>query len=185
MIDAVGKFFRAIPGPETLFLLYCSPTANKKHMQAPTEAGKDLFNLKVIYFALLAGVLLFATVVIISVAEDIGKTVPGDKTLLIALLIVTATSIPAGMYLSRRKISQIPKDISLSEKMRQLTAAWIIRLATIEATLLFSLVILLVTADYRLLYITVLILFYFAMNYPSKEKAAAFMNLSREEFDQL
>lgn len=154
-------------------------------MQAPTETGKVLFNLKIIYFALLTGVLFFASAIIFLVADDIGKDVPGDKTLLIALLVVTATSIPAGMYISRRKISQIPKNISLPDKLRQLTAAWIIRLATIEGTLLFSLVILLLTADYRLLYITVLILFYFAMNYPSKEKVAAYLNLSREEYDQL
>lgn len=155
-------------------------------MENQTSNPKQLYLiLKIIFLAMFSGVLIFLLVVLFLSHEEIKEQTQMQNALVFILLGLTLIGIPVGMSISRKTIQRIDKSLPLIKKISGFSKAWIIRVAVIEGITLFSIVSLFITHDYRFLFITILLMMFFLMNYPSISKMAQRLNLTREETDSL
>lgn len=153
--------------------------------QLSDNPKKGYSSLKIIFFAMFAGLLTFLFVALFLSNEEIKELETMQNSLVLALLGLTLIAIPVGMKVSGNAIRKIDKNLPLNEKINGFSSAWIIRMAVIEGTTLFSIIALLITYDYRFLFIAILLLMFFLMNFPSISKMAQLLHLSGEEIQSL
>lgn len=155
-------------------------------MNSQTDNTKQLYLiLKIIYFAMFSGLLIFLFVVLFLGHEEIKEQLDMQNPLVLVLLGLTLIVIPIGIKVSGKIIQKIDKNLPLIKKISGFSNAWIIRVAVIEGVTLFSIVSLLITHDYRFLFIAILLMMFFLMNFPSISKMAQMLHLTREEMDCL
>jgi hypothetical protein len=155
-------------------------------MDSQSDNPKQLYLiLKIIFFAMFSGLLIFLIVALFLGREEISEQLLMQNPLVLVLLGLTLLGIPIGMKVSGKAIQKIDKSLPLIKKISGFSNAWIIRVAVIEGITMFSIVALLVTHDYRFLFIAILLLMFFLMNFPSISKMAQLLNLNREEIDRL
>lgn len=153
--------------------------------QLSDNPKKGYSSLKIIFFAMFAGLLTFLFVALFLSNEEIKELETMQNSLVLALLGLTLIAIPVGMKVSGNAIRKIDKNLPLNEKINGFSSAWIIRMAVLEGTTLFSIIALLITYDYRFLFIAILLLMFFLMNFPSISKMAQLLHLSGEEIQSL
>ena len=142
---------------------------------------KELIKLRVIFSAMISGIILFTILAAYFSKTAMSENDNPDNLYIIVLLGLTIVILPAIFSFTRKSISNIDKNISLSEKLKRFSGFWIVRLAAIEGIILFSLVCLLLFGDNRFLYIAVLVVMFFSMNYPSTGKIVQMLRLSGED----
>ena len=136
--------------------------------------------LKLIYYALNTGLLLFFFVGIF--LND--KTIPGfkdDVDILTLVNVLLLGMIPVGNMLSGRKIAAIEAGDPFARKFEQFQSAMILRWAMIEGVALFSIVGLIVLQDGKQLVIFVICILILSMNTVTKEKMIKLAKLNAEE----
>jgi hypothetical protein len=136
--------------------------------------------LKIIFYALNTGLLLFF---IVSIYLN-GMQIPSFKEgfdILTYVNVVLLAAIPAGYSISARKMEAIDPIDSFSKKFEQFQAAMIIRWAMIEGTALFSLVGLIVLQDAKQLVLFILCILVLSSNTVTKEKVTRMAKLNSEE----
>lgn len=149
------------------------------------DARSAYMALKLIYFALISGVLVFMAVsVVISRQGTVAATDIKD-VLLIPVLIITFTTIPVGYLISSRILAKIPADIELKERITKYHQVLLPRIATCEGSALLSLVSFLVTTNYLFLALAAISFMIMLLLYPSVPRLQADLNLSESEADQL
>jgi ABC-type multidrug transport system fused ATPase/permease subunit len=155
-------------------------------MDLQSDNPKQLYGiLKIIFFAMFSGILIFLMVVIFLSHEEIKEQLDLQNTLVLALLGLTLLGIPLSIKISGKVIKKIDKNLPLIKKVEGFSNGWIIRMAVIEGVSLFCIVALLMTHDHRFLFIVILLLMFFLMNFPSISKMAQMLHLTKEEIDIL
>ncbi len=137
-------------------------------------------NLKIIFYALNTGLMLFFMVGIYLN----GMEIPAFKEEIDILTYVNVfllASIPAGYSLSSKKMEAIDAGDSFSKKFEQFQSAMIIRWAMIEGTAIFSLVGLIVLQDAKQLVLFVICILVLSTNTITKEKVIRMAKLNTEE----
>lgn len=108
-------------------------------------------SLKIIYAALMAGIIFFLAVSLF-LNYTAGAFIPGDKQLMQVLLAVSVvlavSAITAGIYIAGKKIREIPPMDSPEERLENYRSAMIIRAATMEGPAFFFIVCNLLFANY-------------------------------------
>lgn len=136
--------------------------------------------LKIIFYALNTGLLLFFIVSIYLNGMQIPPFQDGFDILTYVNVFLLA-AIPAGYSISTRKMEAIDPIDSFSRKFEQFQAAMIIRWAMIEGTALFSLVGLIVLQDAKQLVLFVICILVFSSNTITREKVTRMAKLNSEE----
>lgn len=144
---------------------------------------KALLQSKIIYFAILAGSLLYLIVVTFLVSNNFVFKADLSDPLLIALLFLSIVAIPIGPFIARRELNKLDKSASLEKKFQVFQSTLIMKLASSEGVALFAVVCLFLT--YNTFTLLFFIIAYAAMirYYPNKEKIGAELSLSQQEID--
>ncbi len=144
------------------------------------QAKSAYRTLKIIFYALNTGLLLFFIVAIYLNEMQIPAFKDGTDILTYVNVFLLA-SIPAGYTISSRKMEAIDAGDSFAKKFEQYQSAMIIRWAMIEGTALFSLVGLIVLQDAKQLVIFVICILVLSSNTVTKEKVTRMAKLNSEE----
>jgi len=142
-------------------------------------------NLRMLYLALVAGIIIFLAVVVNLLGNENITTTGGLDILLLVDVIVTAVMLPGAYLISNKLFDQINRKESLANRLAQFQSTFIIRLAMIEAPALLSVIVLLLTGNISALALFALSLALLALNYPTPEKIGRTLDLSDNEKDLL
>lgn len=137
----------------------------------------------VIYFALLAGQLLFSAVALIlsDQSEEISQEQQKHNDLFMLLVpIVMTIGVSAGIILSKQRIIVLRKK-STNEKMEGYSALFILKAALMEGPNLFAIITFLLTGNYILIMMAGLGILYFASFFPRKQKMLRELEITEEE----
>jgi len=170
----IPGFFISNPFP---ILLY----SNWNNMIGERFQPKAAFRtLKVIFYALNTGLLLFFLISIYLNGMQIPPFKDGVDILTLVNLFLLL-SIPAGYFISSRRMEAIDPGDSFSKKFEQFQSSMIIRWAMIEGPAIFSLVGLIVLQDAKQLVLFILCILVFSSNTVTKEKVTRMAKLNTEE----
>ncbi len=142
-------------------------------------------NLRVIYLALVSGIVIFLAVVINIIGSDNIKAMENIDVLFMADLVITAVMLPGAYLISNRKFEQINKEDPLESKLSQFQAAYILRLAMFEAPALLSVIVLMLTGYMGTLALFTVSLALIALNYPTADRIARILDLSDSDKSKL
>ncbi|MCP4181635.1 MAG: hypothetical protein GY756_28045 [bacterium] len=143
--------------------------------------------LSLIFYALLAGQIIFACVGFYFVKS--GNYIPEfseSKTLfsiLVGLIVIEGISV--GNYVYKRKISKIKYSVDLKLKMSEYRIANIIRFAFIEASSIFSIILYILSGYTVLLIGSTVTIGYFIFIRPTAEQTLKELKLNTEEKNKL
>ncbi|PKP09034.1 MAG: hypothetical protein CVU09_13290 [Bacteroidetes bacterium HGW-Bacteroidetes-4] len=143
------------------------------------QTSKQYFrSLSLIHYALLAGQLVFAGV---ALYLTYGKTQLVDSPkgvfiYVVPLIALLAVLVSQAIY--RLKIKKLISYQSLIPKMTEYQSIFIIRLALIEGASLFAIVVYLLTIEAIFMAIAVLLIVYFVLLRPTREKIALDLELN-------
>lgn len=144
--------------------------------------GSYLKSLKIIFGALLAGQVFFAVVAWFMIKSGtFPATFSFEKILLIAVILLAAAIIGAGIYIFNSRMTALSERRNFSEKLNDYRAALIVKYATTEGPSFFAIVAFMLTGNMIILGIGIAIIAYFATLWPSVEKLAGDMNLNPGE----
>jgi len=137
-------------------------------------------NLRIIFFALNTGLLIFFMVGVFLNGMQIPRFKQEIDVLTVANVFLLA-SIPLGYMISNRKMEAIiPKD-PFQKKWEQFQSAMILRWAMIEGTALLSIVGLILLRDAKQLVLFVICILVLSANTVTREKVIRLARLNPEE----
>lgn len=114
-----------------------------------------------IHFALVLGQLLFMGVSIFLSHEDLFFAIDKDDIFILIVPIISLISIIIGVVIFNKRNKKNSQIISLKEKCINYQTTAIIKFALVEAPLMLSTVILLLTANWLYLFISIALTIYF------------------------
>ena len=146
---------------------------------------KKLFmSMKIIHIVLCSGVFIFllADLYLVYIRQISAETDP-DKVKLYQVISVSLFIIFTflGYLLYKNKISFSKKLTNINHKIQAYSFSLMIKMAFLEGSALFSLVIYMTTANNIPLIMSILSLFIMIINFPSLRKIAEELELSEEE----
>lgn len=133
-----------------------------------TEQFKSI---QIIFFALLAGQLIFLFISVFLVQS--GNISTNENLFLILFIVDLMIVVPAivvGPMIYRSFMSRVKPEMSLTEKLNLYKQGTIIKLAMVEAPTIFSIVGFLLTGSFVFLFLAIGIIILFFMHKPSLEK---------------
>ncbi|MEQ8473725.1 MAG: hypothetical protein RIC35_21190 [Marinoscillum sp.] len=150
-------------------------------------SAKSALNvLRIIHFALMAGLIIFGTVVTYLILSgstsadqgmDIIKYLPG---------LMFLTVVPFSSFMFRKNLDPIKKPVSsLKDKLAAYQTAHIVRMASFEAVGLFAVVTCFVTSTLLNLGVLAIVLAFFIIKTPSVSQLENNPGLTQEEKNQL
>jgi hypothetical protein len=147
----------------------------------------DLKAIRVLYFALLAGQLLFTLIVTLLVETGILSNGFQSVTLMfqVAVLVIAATTIPASFLLFRKRLSDVSAEEALDKKLEKYRAALILRMALCEMPVLFAIIAYFVTNNRSFLWMTIVLIINFLFIYPSRNRIVEQLQLNSSEQSSL
>ena len=146
--------------------------------QSPNAAFKTL---TIIYFALLAGQLMFAAVVLSLLKKVFFSVQYSGDPLLYIVPVMAIGGIMAGDFLFKQQIEIARKRDTLSSKLTVYQTAIIIRCALLEGASLFGIVATLLSGNLFFLMVSAFIILYFLSFRPTKDKLKNLLQLTYEE----
>lgn len=149
-----------------------------------TTPESYLKTLSLIHLALLAGLVLFMIVTIISQKQTYFDYKNTGDVYIIVVPVMAIAAFFTGRFLFKQQLSALDKKNSLKEKLMGYQGASIVRLAFLEGAALFGIVAFLLTGNFFELLISLLLVLYFLMLKPTKEKVMSDLNLSTEQKHQ-
>src|SRR5687767_11193666 len=122
-------------------------------MTMPVSAKESLRAIKIVFYTLFAGVILFASVIFI--VSRVQGPLLKDKSLntifLVGAAFLGAACLGLSNFLSRKRISAARSSTSLVQKLDVYRAALILYMAILEAAAIFSIITFYLTGEYFLL----------------------------------
>ena len=108
-----------------------------------TTSSPDLKSIKIVYGALLSGVIFFLVISVVLIYQIDGPFVAKDQFMEQALILVSSlfavVSVSSGIYIFRKRMSAV-ETLSLKEKIATYQSAMIIRAATMEGSVFFFII---------------------------------------------
>jgi anaerobic C4-dicarboxylate transporter len=143
-----------------------------------------LKTMRIIFFALLAGQIIFMAVAFFTVNNNPPQSQSDDL-----FNIIVPVAIGLGLFMSsllfKQMLAKIKKDDSFEQKLEAYRSALIIRYALLEVPSIFSTVVYLFSGNIIFLAFSGVMILAFLMNMPSRDKATQDLNLSSIEADKL
>lgn len=140
---------------------------------------------KIIFFALLFGMLIFLSVTLFLTDQQIFIGMPKDQVFLIASVAILGAGIYGGNFIFTKMIQQAKKRGNLKQKTSVFNTSSIIRYALIEGPVLFNIVSLLLDGSAIFLLLAVIGIGYFLTLRPTPEKIISELELTYEERHEL
>lgn len=150
--------------------------------QPHSTTGAYIKTLKLIHLALQAGQVFF--IVVAFFLRNTGAfPAPFEdwNIFLIAVLLITASAIGAGLFIFKQRMDAIAGSKALADKLTDYRAAAIVKYALAEGPSFFAVVAYLLTGNMIILGIAVAIIAYFATMWPTVGKMSSEMNLTPDE----
>lgn len=148
----------------------------------PTEIIKSSL---IIFYALLAGQIIFLLISLYLVSASIVKSNP-DLSLILTftILIFLSPLLVIGPIIYRKLISKNSDSVkSLEQKLILYRQGMIIKLALVEGTSIFSIVCFLITGNFLFVIIAILLISLFFLHKPTIEKFASDFNIPLSQLD--
>jgi hypothetical protein len=143
-----------------------------------------LNTMRIIFFALLAGQIIFIAVAFFTVNNNPPQSQSDDL-----FNIIVPVAIGFGLLMSnmlfKQMLAKIKKDDSFEQKLEAYRSALIVRYALLEGPSIFSTVVYLLSGNIIFLAFSGVMILAFLMNMPSQNKATQDLNLSSIEADKL
>ena len=140
-------------------------------------------SLKIVFFALISGLLFFAVIAVILV--QMGGFASGLKGMenifLIIALIFVVSGVAGSILLFRNRLAALRDQTGLPEKMAGYRSALIVKYALLEGPVFLCLIFFLVTGKYELLGLAILVILFFFTMMPTIPKAISDLGLNYEE----
>ncbi len=140
--------------------------------------------MSIIFFALLAGQIIFIAVAFFTISNSTPQSQPDDM-----LNIIVPVVVGSGLFISslifKQLLGKIKKDDSFEKKLETYRSALIVRYALLEVPSLFSTVAYLLSGNIIFLAFSGVLILAFMLNMPTRNKAAQDLNLSTNEADKL
>jgi len=154
-------------------------------MQTSTYSPKTFLQLtRVIYFALITGLLFFLIVTLYLSSETmVFNFNTKDPFTLVVLLIIVV--IPIGYSYSNKIFKSYKPNSTLQDKLPKYQLGLITRLAFCEGSGLFSVVCLLMSSNLYFMIFTAIALFVMIINYPTPERIGEAIDLTPNEIELL
>jgi hypothetical protein len=115
--------------------------------------------------------------------KDVVALAQGYEKVILNLVVVVVVVLM--VYLAefrlRNNLKQIPKDLTLREKLRQYLAIQSRKYIYLESAAVVALGATLLTRDYAFVFVYVFILFLFSLSRPKYDRIVTQLNLSKEE----
>lgn len=152
-------------------------------MEQTQLTSKSYFtSLKIIHFALTAGIAFFMLIAIVLQFTGFEPELKEMEMILLGITVFAAISgVFTGNLLFRKRLEQLVELKSLKEKLTGYQSALILKLALVEGPAFFSLVAYLLTANLLFPAITLVLIFVFILYAPGKDKLISDLDLSRKE----
>jgi hypothetical protein len=147
----------------------------------------DLKAIRILYFAMLAGQVIFAVIVTTLVETGILSRGMNSVTVFmqVAVILFAAVAIPASLILFRKRLADIGPEEDLAKKLEKYRAALIIRMALCEFPALFAIIAYFVTTNRSFLWIILLLIGNFLLIYPARDKLIQQLQLDSSEQSSL
>lgn len=146
-------------------------------------------SLNLLFKAMLAGQVIFTAVIFVLVYKEEYSPVfaEHEKTIQIAALAFSALAIFIAISLFKKKLAVINEQTVTDSKTKltQYRSASIMQWALLEAACLVPGICLFLTGNYAFLALAGVLLLYFAMLIPVKNKIAAQLNMQTSDLDEL
>ncbi len=139
---------------------------------------------RVIYFAILAGLLIFLFVALFISNKTLSFSFDTKDPFTFAVLI-TIVIIPVGTMVSNKLFKRYKPNSTLKEKLPVYNVGLIARLAAYEGAGLLSIVCLLISSNLYFVIFTAIALSAIMLNYPSPEKIGEALGLTSSEIESL
>jgi hypothetical protein len=137
---------------------------------------------KILYFAIVGGVFLFALAIWIFTGYDaMAIDLSLDSVLQIATPISTVALIVMSFLLYQVRLKAARSQEKMYEKMELYRTAWLVRMMVLDGAGFLNIISFIFTCNELFYYIFGVILLLFTLNYPSSEKFISEMNLSPVE----
>jgi|WetSurMetagenome_2_1015567.scaffolds.fasta_scaffold429425_1 hypothetical protein len=152
-------------------------------MNEKPQTSKEFFiSLQIIFWALIAGQLMFTLIVIFLRANQfVAGTEELGKIFSVIVPLLCVSGIGTGWWLSRQRIEAAKARGSLAEKLNDYRSILIIRWALLEGPIMFAIISYLLTGNYIFLGITGLMILVFLYFRPSRQKAGKDLQLNPYE----
>ena len=152
-------------------------------MEQTQLTSKSYFtSLKIIHFALTAGVVFFMLITFTLQFTGFEPELKEMEMILLGITVFAAISgIFTGNLLFRKRLEQLVELKSLEKKLMGYQSALILKYALVEGPAFFSVVAYLLTANILFPVITVLLVFTMVLFAPRKDKLISDLNLSNRE----
>lgn len=152
-------------------------------MEQTQLTSKSYFtSLKIIHFALTAGIAFF---LLIAIGLQFTGFEPELKEMEMILLGITVFAAISGIFtgnlLFRKRLEQLVEQKSLEKKLLGYQSALSLKYALVEGPAFFTIVAYLMTANIMFPVITVLLVFTMVLFAPRKDKLISDLNLSNRE----
>ena len=148
------------------------------------DPKKALQLTKMIYFALVSGILLFTVLVFYIQTEPFVFNANLSDPILVMIMILCFVVIPAGYLFAKNLYGKINPSFSFGEKYPIYQTGLIIRLATCEGVALLSIVNLLLSNNLINILFLIIPLSVIAMYFPTPEKIGSEINLTPSEIEK-
>lgn len=146
------------------------------------DPNKMLFNLNIIFLALLSGQIIYFIVGIVLLqtngAQDLSEI---SKIFMYIVPLVNAAIILAARFIYGKNLVSLSKDHSLEKKMQSYLTNNIIKLALLEGANLINISVMIITSNYFFAGFFVIIIALYYLNKPTKEKFITEHELSSDE----
>lgn len=152
---------------------------NLKYMQ-----NSFLKTMRIIFFALLAGQLIFIAIAFFIVTNNPPQSQADDMFNIIVPILV-GSGLFISNFMFRQLLGKIKYDSSFEIKLEAYRSALIIRYALLEGPSIFSTVAFLLSGNIIFLAFSGVMILAFMMNMPNRNKATQDLNLSSIETDKL
>lgn len=153
----------------------------------PQPTANDLKAIRVLYFAMLAGQVIFAIIVTTMVLSGVLSNGMNSLTVVmqVAIIVIAAAAIPASFLLFRKRLADINPEEDLGKKLEKYRAALIIRMALCEFTVLFAIIAFFITTNRSFLWMILLLIGNFLLIFPSRDKLIQQLQLNSSEQSSL
>jgi hypothetical protein len=135
--------------------------------------NKFFKQIRVVYWGVLLALLAFATISFILVAK-IGAAVSWEResleTLKSVIILLALGGIPAGFVFHNKMVRKISPDLTLDDKLRLFRNSFFIKIATIEALCILSLIGFIASAHFSFFHIFALLFVTYVLNVPLMKK---------------
>lgn len=136
---------------------------------------------RVIFFALIAGLLTFLIIVLNIVDSKFFFFFDLSDQLMLAAIVLSFIVLPTGYWFSKRTFNKIDQTLILKNKLPKYQSGQIIRLATCEGIGMLAIVSLLLTSNLFFLIFLLIALTIMIQYYPTPDKIGREINLTQTE----